>query len=60
MDSELKVTLTASMRIQKYGVGVNPDEGEPFEIVEREIVLTGKEAEEALKQLNGGDTNGTN
>ena len=52
MGDETKVTITARMKILKFNEG----ETEPYDTVERDVVLTGEQAEALLK---GGNTNAT-
>lgn len=68
--SQLKVT--AKTKLTKFDVGVDPNVGTPYDIVEQEIVLlgedaknyleqvTGKPVEQVLQEMNGGSVNGIN
>lgn len=46
------ITVTATTRLIKYDVGVDPATGEPFEVIENTKVYTGQEAIDILNQLN--------
>ena len=49
-----KITVRAATKILKYSPGADPERDEPFEVVEREVVLEGEEAENIVQQLVGG------
>ena len=48
-----KITVKAATKILKYAPGADPEKDEPFEVVEREVVLEGEEAETIIQQLVG-------
>lgn len=59
MQSNLELKVTATTRIAKFSEGQNPDTDEPFEVIEKEIVLVGDDAKKFLEEL-GGANNGSN
>jgi len=44
-----KIQLKEHRRILKYAVGADPSKDKPFEVIEREIVIEGEEAEQLLR-----------
>lgn len=46
-----KITITAKRKILKFEEGVEPVEGNEYEVVETEEILTGEQAEQYLKQM---------
>jgi hypothetical protein len=50
-EEKLKVTVTTTRKIFKYAEGVEPIEGNEYEIAESQDVLTGEEAEKLLKEM---------
>lgn len=58
-DDKPKVRVTAKREIHKYAEGAVPGVDEPFEILVKEDVYEGEDAEKILKQI-GGNENGSN
>lgn len=52
MQNALRLKVTAKCRILKYTEEADPNKDTPYEVVEQEIELTGKDAERLLQQLN--------
>lgn len=52
-EQSASISITAKRKIFKYAEGVEPVEGNEYEVVETEVLITGKEAEELLKQMEG-------
>lgn len=45
--------VTAKVKLKKYAEGVKPEDGAPFETVEKEVVFMGEEARKLLEQMGG-------
>jgi hypothetical protein len=58
-EEKAKITVTATHKILKFAEGVEPIEGNEFEVVEKEEVYVGEEAERLLREM-GVKTNATN
>ena len=49
------VEVKARYKIAKYAEGTNPEMDAPFEVIEKEEILTGTAAKELLAGLRKGD-----
>lgn len=58
-DDKTRVRITAKREIHKYAEGAIPGVDAPFEILIKEDVFEGEDAEKILKQI-GGTENGSN
>jgi hypothetical protein len=45
------ISIKAKRRIEKFNEGQNPETDQPFEVIEKEEVFTGEEAEWIMKEL---------
>lgn len=54
-----RVTVKARVRILKFAEGADPNTDAPYDIEEKEVVLTGEDAERAIREM-GGNINGIN
>lgn len=45
------ISIKAKRRIAKFLEGQNPETDQPFEVIEKEEVYTGEEAERIMKEL---------
>jgi len=52
MSDKARLTIKAKTRLKKYAEGVDPIEGQPFEVTENEEVLEGHNAVQLLEALN--------
>lgn len=48
------ISVTATTRLIKYAAGVDPEIGDPFEVIENTQVFTGQAAIDIINQLNKG------
>lgn len=51
MPDPMQLKVTARRKIFKYAEGANPETDEPMAVEEKEVLLTGKDAEEALAEI---------
>lgn len=57
------ITIKAKRRLVKFADGADPEVDAPIEVIEREDIFTGAEAEELLQKMNitkGDALNGSN
>jgi len=45
------ISIKAKRRIEKFNEGQNPETDQPFEVIEKEEVFTGEEAERIMREL---------
>jgi hypothetical protein len=50
-EEQAQIKVTAVSRILKFAEGVEPVEGNEYEVVQKEEIFVGAEAEELLKQM---------
>lgn len=53
MQENAQLSVTAKIKILKYAEGTAPENSDPFEVIEKEIVLFGEDAKQAIKQFGG-------
>jgi len=55
MKDEPNISVTAKYKILKFAEGADPNKDQPFEVVEKEEVITGEAAIALLNSLKGGE-----
>lgn len=47
------LVVTAKVKIKKYAEGHSEEHGDPFEIIEHDVIFRGAEAAQVIKEMGG-------